>query len=82
MRHFTREELRQYDGRGGRPSYVACDGRVYDVTGSFLWKDGVHQVTHRAGTDLTEALGFAPHGQDLLERFPVVGVLEDSTGET
>jgi len=78
MRRFTREELRQYDGREGRPSYVACNGRVYDVSDSFLWRDGVHQVTHRAGTDLTEALRTAPHGEELLERFPVVGVIVDS----
>ncbi len=82
MQRFTLEELRHYDGRDGRPSYVAWNGRVYDVTDSFLWRDGVHQVTHKAGQDLTEALNDAPHGGDLLERFPVVGVLVNPTGET
>ncbi|MEM3880635.1 MAG: hypothetical protein QXD19_02690 [Candidatus Bathyarchaeia archaeon] len=42
---------------------------------SFLWKDGKHQVLHEAGTDLTEALKQAPHGEDVLNRFPVVGIL-------
>jgi len=34
---------------------------------------GRHQALHRAGEDLTDALGNAPHGEDLLERVPVIG---------
>lgn len=45
-------------------------------------KDGSHQVFHRAGVDLTEALERAPHGDDVLERFPVVGVLRDVRGSS
>lgn len=74
-RIFSQEELSQYDGKQGRPAFIACRGKVYDVTASFLWKRGEHQVLHRAGCDLTEALAEAPHGCDLLEKFPVVGVL-------
>jgi predicted heme/steroid binding protein len=48
------------------------------VSASFLWKDGVHQVVHRAGVDLTNALEQAPHGEDFLERFPLVGVMRDA----
>jgi predicted heme/steroid binding protein len=76
MRLFTREELQKYDGSDGS-AYVAYQGKVYDVSGSFLWKKGAHQVTHHAGRDLTEALGQAPHGPEMLERFPMVGVLRD-----
>ena len=75
MRRFTVDMLASYDGRDGRPAYVACEGKVYDVTGSFLWKDGRHQAMHDAGLDLTLALGGAPHGADLLPRCPQVGVL-------
>jgi len=50
-------------------------GKVYDVSASFLWKDGNHQVLHSAGVDLTDAIEQAPHGEDVLEKFPVVGVL-------
>jgi len=78
MREFTGEELAQYDGRNGNPAYVAWNGKVYDVSASFLWKDGVHQVFHRAGVDLTNALEQAPHGEDFLERFPLVGVMRDA----
>lgn len=70
------EELARFDGRDGRPAYLAYAGKVYDVTDSFLWRGGRHQVLHRAGQDLTEALGKAPHGPELLERFPVVGILK------
>lgn len=76
MRQFTREELARYDGKEGGPAYIACNGKVYDVSKSFLWQKGHHQVLHRAGADLTEALKQAPHGEDLLERFPVVGTLK------
>lgn len=75
MREFTLQELTQYNGEQGRSAYVACNGKVYDVTSSFLWKNGKHQVTIHAGNDLTEALVGAPHGADLLEKFPVVGIL-------
>ncbi len=78
MRQFTKEELARYDGKEGRPAYIACNGKVYDVSKSFLWQKGNHQVLHRAGADLTKALKQAPHGKDLLERFPVVGTLESN----
>ncbi|MCS7216385.1 MAG: cytochrome B5 [Candidatus Bipolaricaulota bacterium] len=76
MRRFTEEELLYYDGRSGRPAYMAFAGKVYDVTGSFLWRGGRHQALHTAGADLTEAIKAAPHGPELLAKFPVVGVLQ------
>jgi predicted heme/steroid binding protein len=76
MRVFTKEELSKYDGSEGLV-YVAYRGKVYDVSQSFLWKKGVHQVMHHAGCDLTEALKQAPHGSDELLKFPVVGELLD-----
>ena len=77
MRTFTRKELAGYDGSGGI-AYIAYEGKVYDVSPSFLWQKGKHQVIHRAGADLTEALKSAPHGPELLARFPVVGRLANS----
>jgi predicted heme/steroid binding protein len=77
IRRFTREELVAYNGKHGMPAYVAYDGRVYDVSSSFLWRHGNHQVLHHAGVDLTSSLGQAPHGADLLERFPIVGMLDE-----
>lgn len=75
MKNFTIEELKQYDGREGRKAYIACEGLVYDVTGSFLWKDGRHQASHRAGQDLSDALVNAPHGIEFVKRFTVVGYI-------
>jgi predicted heme/steroid binding protein len=75
MRSFTRDELRRYDGKDGRTALIAYKGKVYDVSDSFLWQDGTHQVLHSAGADLTDAMAQAPHGDDLMERVPVVGVL-------
>ena len=74
---FTKEELRKYDGSNG-VAYIAFEGRVYDISRSFHWKKGIHQVTHRAGYDLTDVLKKAPHGPDMLDRFPIVGELLNS----
>lgn len=83
MRSFTREELTRGDGKDGRPCYVAFEGKVYDLSGSFLWRRGRHQVRHLAGLDYTGGLDDAPHGAELLERFPAVGVLtRDEPAET
>jgi predicted heme/steroid binding protein len=76
MKEFTKEELARYDGKKGRPAYIAYRGKVYDVSNSFLWRDGRHQVLHNAGQDLTEKLDHAPHGPDLLIKIPVIGVLK------
>lgn len=74
---FTKEELMKCDGSNG-VAFIAFEGKVYDVSKSFHWKKGVHQVMHRAGCDLTEAFEQAPHGADMLDRFPIVGELLDS----
>ena len=77
MKKFTREELSRFNGKQGKPSFIAYRGKVYDVTKSFLWKNGEHMVLHQAGADLTEYLKEAPHGEEFLDQFPVVGILED-----
>ncbi len=37
---FTKESLAEFDGKDGRPAYVACEGTVYDVTESLSWAAG------------------------------------------
>lgn len=73
-RVFTREDLARFNGADGAPAYVACGGKVYDLSQSFLWKGGRHQASHAAGADLTESMRDAPHGAEMLEKHPVVGV--------
>ncbi len=82
MKQFTEEELAHYDGKKGKPAYVGYEGKVYDVSASFLWKDGTHQVLHGAGLDLTVALEQAPHSADALKKFPVVGTLRSASAST
>ncbi len=73
---MTKEELSKRDGKDGRAAYVACEGKVFDVTNSFLWRGGNHQVLHDAGQDLTESLKHAQHGLEMLDRFRIVGPAE------
>lgn len=72
---FTLDELARYDGKDGRPAYVAYKGKVVDVTGSKLWKAGRHMNRHEAGLDLTVDFSQAPHDEDRLARYPQVGVV-------
>ena len=76
-KEFTLEELAQFDGREGKPAYFACLGKVYDVTASDMFESGDHLGAHQAGTDLTEARSEAPHGEEVLEAFPPIGVLKE-----
>jgi predicted heme/steroid binding protein len=55
---------------------VAYDGRVYDVSNSFLWMGGRH-FWLRAGRDLSGAMIESPHGEEILDRVPCVGLLEE-----
>lgn len=73
MRIFTLEELSYYDGRDGRPAYVAVDGIVYDNTEVF--RDGRH-YSHLAGQELTEEF-YSYHVLEEIINYPVVGHLAD-----
>ncbi len=75
QRRFTTSELREFDGKEGRPTYIAFKGKVYDVSGSHLWTEGTHRGRHSAGDDLTQSITNAPHGEEELMRFQVVGEL-------
>lgn len=72
---FLPEELTAYDGKEGRPAYVAHAGKIYDVTPSRFWKEGMHMGRHNAGTDLTEALKMAPHGLEKVSAMREVGLM-------
>lgn len=80
--NITPEQLSHFDGREGRPAYLAYNGVVYDVTQSRLWKNGSHVTKHHAGNDLTEILKTAPHGEDKVTGMPQVGRLVASGEKT
>lgn len=75
MKAFTPEELAASDGKDGRPAYLAFEGRVIDVGASKMWRAGRHMNRHSAGTDQSGQLAQAPHGPEMLDRYPQVGVL-------
>jgi len=70
---FTIEELHAFDGKEGRPAFIAYKGTVYDVSDSRLWKDGSHLRKHSAGNDLSELLKTAPHGEEKILAMRKVG---------
>jgi len=75
MGQMNKDELHQYSGKEGTKAYVAFEGKVYDVTQSKLWRNGVHLKTHHAGHDLTMAMKAAPHGPEVMERFEAAAEL-------
>jgi predicted heme/steroid binding protein/uncharacterized membrane protein len=81
MKEFDAATLATYNGQNGSPIYVAHDGKVYDVSESKLWRNGVHMKRHLAGKDLTTDIQAAPHDLDVLARYPQVGVLKKEAVE-
>jgi predicted heme/steroid binding protein len=72
---ITLEELKQYNGKNGKPAYIAYQGKVYDVSQSKLWSDGDHMGLHEAGKDLTDDIDLAPHREEVLERAELIGTV-------
>ena len=71
---LTLEELAAYNGKNGKPAFVAVDGIIYDVSDSKPWKNGVHKGRHTAGNDLSDAIKKrSPHGIKVLKKRKVVG---------
>lgn len=73
QKYLTVSELKKFDGKDGKPAYLAFKGKVYDVSSSPLWPTGVHVGRHNAGLDLTTSMANAPHGEEVFANFPVVG---------
>jgi predicted heme/steroid binding protein/uncharacterized membrane protein len=81
MREITSEELIASNGKDGKPVYIAFQGKIYDVTKSPLWSKGLHMNRHPSGKDLTGEISAAPHGTEVLERYPQVGILKKGAPE-
>lgn len=75
---YAKAELARHDGTDpASPVLIAYKGKVYDVTSSFPWARGRHWGNIRAGQDLTGRMKDSIHGEEMLDRIPCVGVLED-----
>lgn len=42
-RELMPDQLAAFDGKEGRPAYIAYKGIIYDITNSRLWKSGRHE---------------------------------------
>ncbi|MFC2170291.1 cytochrome b5 domain-containing protein, partial [Acidobacteriota bacterium] len=76
-KRFSVSELKKFDGKEGRPAYVALKGKVYDITNSNFWKEGKHMGRHSAGYDLSEMIINAPHDGEVFIKFRIVGELSE-----
>ena len=83
-KRFTKSELKNYDGEDGKPIYVSVGSKVYDLSDSRLWAGGRHMGTHSAGAELSGSIENAPHGAEVLSKFPLAGELasEEPVPET
>ena len=81
MKEITSEDLMANNGKDGKPVYISFKGRVYDVSKSPLWSKGLHMNRHPSGSDLTGEISAAPHGTEVLERYPQVGILKKGAPE-
>ena len=80
-KEFSLEELKAGNGAEGKPAYIVYQDRVIDVSTSTRWPHGHHMGAHYAGQDLTKELAAAPHGPEVFERFPEVGVLRQAEAD-
>jgi predicted heme/steroid binding protein len=77
LKIFTLQELQHFDGTGGKPIYISYKGKVYDLSASPLFQGEKRMRCHIAGKDLTKDMDIAPHGEDLVFKFPVVGKMKE-----
>jgi len=79
VKELDRETLSQCDGKEGKPTYIAHKERVIDVSESPLWKGGIHMQRHQAGHELSVDIQAAPHGLEVLDRYPQVATLKTAS---
>lgn len=73
---YSTEELALRNGQDMPYIWIGYKGKIYDVTSSELFKDGYHYF-HATGIDLTNDMPDAPHLEDVMNDFEIVGLLEN-----
>jgi predicted heme/steroid binding protein len=71
---LTASELAEYNGKKGKPIYVAVDNLIYDFSDIRAWKKGRHHG-HTAGADLAAELMKSPHKKAVLKKRKPIGHL-------
>lgn len=71
---LTEEELTDFDGKNGKPAYVAINNTVYDVTNIGVWAAASHFGLH-AGKNLTKDYMTCHAGTNAISKLPIVGKL-------
>ena len=69
---YDAQQLMLRDGVKSKEVWVAYKGLVYDVSTSPLFQRGKH-YRHQCGVDLTNEMARAPHLDDVMKKFSVVG---------
>lgn len=72
---YTEGQLALRNGQDRDEIWVAYKGKIYDLTRSRHWRDGMH-YSHWSGQDLTGDLPDAPHTDAVFSRFEPIGLLE------
>ncbi|MDE7314386.1 MAG: hypothetical protein K2N11_01640 [Mucispirillum sp.] len=78
---MTKEQLKEFNGKNGKPAYIGYKGKVYDISKSDFWSGGEHMGRFKAGEDLTDSIDMSPHGEKNIFRFEAVDTLEDGTAQ-
>lgn len=73
---YTLEELATRDGKQKPDIWIAFKGIIYDVSTSKLFIEGRH-FSLRAGKELSEEMSNAPHAEEVLQKFPPIGLLRN-----
>jgi Predicted heme/steroid binding protein len=79
QKQFTLFELSQYDGKNGKPAYVAIDGIVYDVSNESAFRN-LKDIENIAGNDLTEQYNFFNRINEIINKASKIGELEKDNG--
>lgn len=77
-KEFTLDELTGYNGKNGKPAYIAIEGIVYDISNEAVFKE-LKNIEIIAGKDLTEQFNFYHRINQGINKIPRVGVVDDGS---